>query len=219
MFIKGLSLLFLGFGIFVLVQVVMPLLSFKAFELFAFDQASILVDPDPRGTKEAVLGVSLDEVAISNIGNFPAFVGTSKNILPAYKEFKLSVPKLNLKDIKVMVYSNEFDAYLGQLPGSAMPGERGNTFITGHSSLPINLQKEQIPYFKDLPEIKPGDEIVVEANGQRFTYVTMGLKIVDPKDVSVINPPDNMGRYLTLMTCVPPGFNTKRLVVLSRLKT
>jgi LPXTG-site transpeptidase (sortase) family protein len=40
---------------------------------------------------------------------------------------------------------------------------------------------------------------------------------VDPKDVSVINPPDGSGRYLTLMTCVPPGFNAKRLIVLAKL--
>jgi sortase A len=70
----------------------------------------------------------------------------------------------------------------------------------------------------NLLKIKKGDEINIETPGQLFTYVVQGMKVVDPKDVSVINPPDQVGRYLTLMTCVPPGYNVKRLIVLAKLK-
>ena len=33
----------------------------------------------------------------------------------------------------------------------------------------------------------------------------------------VLNPPDNKGRYITLMTCYPPGLNFKRLIVLGKM--
>ncbi len=208
MLLKGLSLLFLGIGIFVLMQVVLPFASFKMLEISAYEETSTLIDPTE---------ISEENVSIENIGDFPAFMvkGGSKGRLP-YKEFKLSIPSLSIDQIKVLSSSNDFEKTLAQLPGSAFPGEKGNVFITGHSSLPIGGSK--YAYFVDLPNIKKGESIVVDALGQRFNYVVENIKVVSPKDVSVINPPDNKGRYLTLMTCVPPGFNTQRLIVLAKLK-
>ncbi|KKQ08614.1 MAG: Sortase (Surface protein transpeptidase) [Candidatus Daviesbacteria bacterium GW2011_GWA1_36_8] len=196
----------------------MPYLAFKSWEIIAFDNDSLLVDPNPRGVRQAVLGVSEQEFSIQSIGNFPAFVSKRTILAPEYREFFLSIPKLKLEKIKVLTNSNDFSETLAQLPGTAMPGEKGNLFITGHSSLPINLDRKLVPFFKDLPNIKSGDEIILEAGNQKFIYTVMGLKIVDPKDISVIEPPEGLGRYLTLMTCVPPGFNTKRLIVLSKIK-
>lgn len=215
MIVKGLSLLFLGVGVFVLMQVVLPFIEFKSWELFAFEQETILATPlASDGNSGLTSGVS-----IQDFENFPAFVANYAN--PAnlpYKDFKLSIPKLKLDAIKTQVWSNNFDEFLAQLPGSALPGERGNVFITGHSSLPQPLGSKHA-WFVNLPNIKKGDNIYIAAAGQQFEYIVEGLKIVDPKDTTVLNPPDNRGRYLTLMTCVPPGFNTKRLVVLAKLKS
>ena len=119
----------------------------------------------------------------------------------------------------VKVYSNEFEKSLAQLPGTALPGERGNVFISGHSSISATFQsKGSRAFLVDLPKVKKGDSIFVNASGQDYEYVVEGIKIVDPKDTWVISPPDMEGRYLSLMTCVPPGFNTKRLIVLAKLK-
>lgn len=216
MIIKGLSLVLLGIGVFVLMQVVMPFLAFKSWELFAFDQEVLLADPHPGSRLEGGLVAG---VAISNINNFPAFIvsDTKLSDLP-YREFKITIPKMKLNDSRVVVWTNEFDENLAHLPGTALPGEKGNVFITGHSSLPPPVGNKKA-FFATLPNIKKGDDIYVEAVGQTFQYVVEGLKIVDPKDVSVINAPDPKGRYLSLMTCVPPGFNTKRLVVLAKLKS
>lgn len=213
MFIKGLSLLFLGVGVFVLMQVALPFLEFKSWELFAFEQETILANPlASDGNGGLVSGVS-----IQDFENFPAFVANYANPsnLP-YKEFKVSIPKLKMENLVTKVWSNDFESTLAQLPGSALPGERGNVFVTGHSSLPTGIKKA---LFANLPSIKKGDNIYIAAAGQQFEYIVEGLKIVDPKDTTVLNPPDNRGRYLTLMTCVPPGFNTKRLVVLAKLKS
>ncbi len=207
---KGFFLFLLGFGVFVLVQVAMPFLAFKAWEISAFNGSALLVDPLSKD--DQVLGVSVE-----NVNNFPVLVSRNLHETP-YQSFKLTIPSINLTETEVRVNSNEFDTYLGHLPGTALPGEKGNVFITGHSSLTGLLPKgKQIAYLVNLPKIKKGDQIKVTALGQRFVYEVIGLKIVEPKDVSVINPPDGSGRYLTLMTCVPPGFNSKRLIVLTKL--
>lgn len=210
---KVVPLILLGLGVFLLTQVLMPELAFKIWEVTAFGNEAPLVDPASANTQ--VPGVSVE-----NIGNFPAFISTNfRSTLAPYSEFRLSIPKLNLENIKVLVDSNTFENSLAQLPGTALPGERGNVFITGHSSLPQFFRPDNFKaIFANLPNIKVGDDILINALGQQFDYQVMSLRVVDPSDTWVINPPDQLGRYLTLMTCVPPGFNIKRLIVLSRLK-
>lgn len=220
MLFKGVALLFLGLGVFVLMQVVMPVLAFKTWEISNFDQSQLLADPKPRILSGNLVSAGdILGVSVENINNFPAFIYKDNIETAPYSEFKLTIAKLNLFDINVKVNSNTFDDSLAQLPGTAFPGERGNVFISGHSSILRSLEGKQKAYFANLPNIKKGDEVILQAVGQNYRYEVVGMKVVDPKDVSVINPPDNEGRYLTLMTCVPPGFNTKRLIVLSRLKS
>lgn len=210
--LKFLSLFFLGTGVFVSVQILMPLLSYKLWEISLANQNIALVSPDSN--LEAVLGVSIE-----NKNNFPAIVSNTPRPYPSlYQEFQLSIPKLKLENIKVVVDSNDFEKNLSHLPGSALPGERGNVFITGHSSLPQFFRPSNFKaIFANLPQIKKGDEAVLKAGGQKFIYQVKELQIVDPKETWVINPPDEKGRYLTLMTCVPPGLYLKRLIVLAKL--
>lgn len=216
MFLKSISLLFLGAGVFVLMQVVIPFISYTIWERTAYYSSQFLIDPyplaKPGSFSKEVLGVS-----VKNLGNFPAFVAEEKDSQKAFDEFKISVRALKIKDVRVKVDSNDFEATLAQLPGTALPGEKGNVFITGHSSLALS-RNTKFAYFANLQNIKKGDLVEVSALGQNFTYEVKGIKIVDPKETWVIRPPDEEGRYMTLMTCVPPGFNTKRLVVLTELK-
>ncbi len=108
---------------------------------------------------------------------------------------------------------------MAHLSGSALPGEKGNVFITGHSSLTQFYKPENYKaVFSKLPDLEIGDEIILDVSGTEYKYIVEGLKTFDPKDISVVNPPDQKGRYLSLMTCVPPGFKTKRLIVLAKLK-
>ena len=73
--------------------------------------------------------------------------------------------------------------------------------------------------FANLPKVKKGDQVIVEAGEQKFEYQVEGLKVVNPDETWVINPPDTNGRYLSLMTCVPPGLYLKRLIVLAKLES
>lgn len=208
---KLIPLIFLSIGIFLLVQVTAPLVSFQIWEMGQNLNSEVLATPNASGGGK-VLGVS-----VQSQDNFPAFVSSLKReTRPSYSEFALTIPRLKLDRVKVEVDSNDLSQNLAQLPGSALPGEKGNVFISGHSALSQLFSLKQA-WFTNLTDLKPGDEIVVEAGGAKFKYQVAGLKVVDPKDISVINPPDSQGRYVSLMTCVPPGLNFKRLVILGKM--
>src|SRR5579872_5464466 len=160
---KVLPLLLLGVGIFLITQVAMPEVAFRIWELTTFKNQAPLVDP--YSSSQNVLGVSVE-----NVGNFPAFISTNlRTTPPPYKQFSLSIPKIKLANIKVAVDSNTFENNLGQLPGSALPGEKGNLFITGHSSLPQFFRPDNFQaIFANLPDISVGDDITVNVLGSQF---------------------------------------------------
>lgn len=192
----------------------MPFASYVWWEAVVYQkQEATLISPAPD--QKQALGISVE-----NKNRFPAIVSSNRRSeFLLYKDFTLSIPSINIKNAKVVVDTNDFDKNLAQLPGTAMPGERGNLFITGHSSLPQLYRPDNYKsIFTKLPEVKKGDLVTIEAGGQTFTYKILGMKVVDPSETWVINPPDDEGRYLTLMTCVPPGLYLKRLIVLAQLQ-
>jgi len=206
---KLVSIGFLSMGIFILMQVILPIASFQIWWFAQQYSNQTLVSP--KKTSGGVLGVS-----VQSTDNFPAFVSNrTREIKPNYSEFQLSVPRLKIADSTVYVDSNDLLKGLIQLPGSALPGEKGNVFISGHSALPLLSFKNAI--FARLSDLKKGDEILVEAANAKFTYKVVDIKVVDPADLSVTSPPEELGRYISLMTCVPPGLNLKRLIVLGKM--
>ena len=212
MIAKLIPITFLVAGIFVLVQIVLPIINFKLWEVSNIEEKSILVSPASESNK--VLGVSIQNTE----DNFPALVSFSKRDFIPYSQFLISIPNLDIEEAKVFVESNDLKAGLAHLPGTALPGEKGNIFISGHSAIPIvyNGNKNYGAIFANLHKLEKGDLIKISAGGD-FTYSVLGIKVVDPKDVSVVLPPDGVGRYISLMTCVPPGLNTKRLVVIGKM--
>lgn len=208
---KLISLTFLSIGIFILMQVILPLISFQFWEIAQKYGQSVLISPEPPKNVQ-VLGISIEEK-----DNFPTFVSSlTRQTKPSYDEFNLTVPRLNIYSASVGVDSNDLSKKLAHLPGSSLPGEKGNVFISGHSALSQFFSMKKA-IFANLSDLKKGDQIEIFAGGAKFSYQVLEFKVVDPKDLSVIHPPDTSGRYLTLMTCVPPGLNTKRLVVVGKM--
>lgn len=133
-------------------------------------------------------------------------------------EFFITIPKLKIENARVKVDSLKFDNNLALFPNSALPGQTGNAFITGHSVLPqFNDPKNYRAIFTKLSDLEVGDSIQIDMDGATFNYVVQYAKIVDPHDVSVLAPISQNAKNLTLMTCVPPGTNIKRLVVITSL--
>lgn len=206
---KVISLGFLSIGIFVLMQVILPVVSFQIWEIGQKYNNKVL--SSPKLPQNQLLGISIETK-----NNFPFFVSTQKREnFPSYSEFSLTIQSVNLVETDVYVDSNDLSKGLVHLPGTALPGERGNVFISGHSALNNFWSKNA--FFAKLPDIKKGDRIDVFANGAKFVYHVMEIKTVSPTDLSVIVPPEKEGRYISLMTCVPPGLNFKRLIVLGKM--
>lgn len=210
-FSKILPLGLLSIGIFLLMQVILPISSYQIWELGQKYNHTQLLSPTSSKERQ-VLGIS-----IQNKDNFPAIISNlTRKSKAGYDQFSITIPKLNIENATVGVDSNDLSKNLAHLPGSALPGEKGNVFISGHSALsPILTFKKAL--FANLTNLNKGDQIIMEALGVKFKYEVYDLKVVDPNDLSVINAPDLLGRYISLMTCVPPGFNFKRLVVLGRM--
>jgi len=96
-------------------------------------------------------------------------------------------------------------------PGTALPGEEGNIFITGHSSYYPWDDGRYKDVFALLHELEVGNEFTIFYNQKDFHYRIFDKRVVDPKDVEVMN--QGSGEMVTLMTCSPVGTNLKRLIL------
>lgn len=103
--------------------------------------------------------------------------------------------------------------------GTAEPGEKGNAFITGHSSYYWWSDGKFNTVFSILDKLVVGDMIYINYGGRRYTYKVFDEKVVSPSDTSVLsqdmNSLDHGGgvSILSLMTCTPVGTNYRRLIV------
>ena len=89
-------------------------------------------------------------------------------------------------------------------PIAGYPGTIGNIVLAGH----VGYRGE---IFNRLPATQLGDEILVTAGGQERRYIVREVLTLLPTALWVMAPtPDEQ---LTLITCVPPGVYSHRLIV------
>jgi sortase A len=131
----------------------------------------------------------------------------------------LTVPKLGLKNVAVPTGSRQ--AKLDRegvlrLRGSGLPWREGtNTFIAGHA---LGFPRTKVPYaFYELPELVPGDEILIEsADGRGYTFRVYDRMTVEPDDFWVTYPVEGK-TVVSLQTCTPIPTFENRLVVRGEL--
>jgi LPXTG-site transpeptidase (sortase) family protein len=122
---------------------------------------------------------------------------------------RISIPKINL-DAVILEGTSHKSLTLGpaHLRDSALPGDPGNSVLAAHRDT----------FFRHIYELKPGDDIFVERDGQRYHYVVTGKRVVQPADLSVLDTTSES--RLTLITCYPVYFigpAPGRLVVIAKL--
>lgn len=95
---------------------------------------------------------------------------------------------------------------------NAVPGEIGNTVILGHSANDVFAAGNFKFVFLRLEQLQNGDYFYLNYNGKRYTYIVTGKKVINPSQVSelAINTDKPIA---TLVTCVPVGTSTNRLLV------
>lgn len=110
-------------------------------------------------------------------------------------------------------------AGFGHLDGTAAAGQTGNYVVAAHRI----THGEPL---RDMPDLEPGDEVIVETQGERFTYrlTTGGDDLEVPFTASwvldplPVNPeaggvqPDEPGALITLTTCAELFHTDERLV-------
>lgn len=105
---------------------------------------------------------------------------------------------------------------VGHYPATAMPGDLGNFAIAGHREAAGGVLLR-------LPELRTGDQIIVDTATARYVYRVTWVGIVPPSDTAVIAPvPGHPGRaparrLITIQTCTPPLIDTDRYIVRGEL--
>ena len=124
---------------------------------------------------------------------------------PIVKIGEIQIPKIGLvHPIFEGVTLTVIDHGPGHWPGTAVPGQLGNTVFAGHRVTHSHP-------FRRINELVPGDEIIFKMQNGTFTYKVTGFQIVTPKDVHIVN--QTTDATVTLFACHPPGFATQRYVV------
>lgn len=174
----------------------------------------------------------LDLNMINNRINYNSAVGANnsatehKIAFDQSREGKLSIPRLNLQ--VPLVWSKdpadfETDLTRGVIhyPGTAMPGEQGTMYVSGHSSDYIWKRNDYKRVFAQINALQPGDDIFVDAYGldgklYNFRYQVTGKNVYKPDDQAQFI--DSSGALLNLSTCWPIGTAKDRYVVTGVLK-
>jgi len=129
----------------------------------------------------------------------------------------ISIPKLGINRVLVQVGGEDLKRMLIHYSDTALPGQLGNAVIFGHSVLPQFFNpKNYLTIFSTLYRLKESDEILISFDGVSYRYLVESLFEVPAKDVSVLEQRYD-GRFLTLVTCSPPGTYLRRLIVRARL--
>lgn len=134
---------------------------------------------------------------------------------------QIIIPKINVQvpavyDVPTI---EEADVQLGLERGivhyvtTSTPGEKGNSVFFGHSSSNI-LNRGRFKYaFVLLGWLEVNDTFYIQKGGVRYVYKVFQKKVVNPTDVSVLDPVVGHPATATLITCDPPGSNIKRMVI------
>jgi sortase A len=104
----------------------------------------------------------------------------------------LRIPRIHL-EVPVLDGTDDLtlNRGVGRIAGTARPGTMGNLGIAGHRD----------GFFRALKDIEIGDEITLVTRGSTETCRVASTSVVDPGDVSVLDP--TIDATVTLVTCYP----------------
>jgi sortase A len=120
---------------------------------------------------------------------------------------RLVIPKIDLDEIVLEgVDAEALNAGPGHLPGSVMPGDRGNAVISAHRDR----------HFSHFDQIGVGDTITTESAARQDRWVVVSTRVVDKDAPAIVRTKD---ATLTLTTCWPiryVGSAPERLIVTAK---
>ncbi len=169
----------------------------------------------PLETFLSPIGPSVDDTKISNW--FPQAKVKNDFQIPTVSLYRISIPRLGIRSAAVTIGGEDLSQSLIQYPGTALPGKVGNAVIFGHSVIPSFFNPtDYLTIFSTLPTLESGDIITVDYSGITYKYQVESKFEVDPSDIQILDQ-DESDSFLSLVTCVPPGLKTRRLIVRARV--
>lgn len=151
-------------------------------------------------------------------GESQALINDNVNASLYIPSLSITVPIIWTKDTKN--FDKDLENGVVHYPGTAMPGEFGTSYISGHSSNYIWKKGSYKKVFATLDKLKPGDSFVITVtlkNGQtsKLHYVVtkqQQFKADDPAQFA-----DTGKSVVVLSTCWPVGTTARRLGVFAEL--
>lgn len=135
---------------------------------------------------------------VTEKSNHPlALSASDKNLYPVYPAEgdnigSLTIPVLKRKlPIIQGTGVQELKEGVGHFTQSVFPGEGDNCVFSGHRDT----------VFRQLGNLKIGDQLIVQTSAGKFIYEVNGTRIVHADDKTVIVPIDHA--VLTMITCYP----------------
>jgi len=184
LFIVGLSLI----GIFLTAQIHKGMLSRAQLRSFAGPRTEVPVQTSEALLPETGFKVDVRQWSQKRIAEY-------EESLARHFDPPLAVLHISKVQLEVPVLEGTDDLTLnrgvGHIVGTARPGEEGNIGIAGHRD----------GFFRVLKDIGPGDAIELLTPRGTTRYIVDQIVLVDPKDVSVLQP--RPIESLTLVTCYP----------------
>lgn len=118
---------------------------------------------------------------------------------------RLQIPKIGVDTTLLQGISlNTLDLGPGHWPGTALPGQIGNTVVAGHRTSHNKI-------FRHLDQLVAGDEVIFTTADGTFTYLVRETTIVKPDAMYIID--QTVAPTATLFACHPPGSTRERIVV------
>jgi len=122
---------------------------------------------------------------------------------------QLEIPKIGLvTPIMHGITLRNIDLGPSHWPGTAMPGEVGNTVFAGHRVTHTHP-------FLHIDQLVPGDQLIFTVNGIRSVYSVTGHEIVKPDALWIADPTPTP--TATIFGCHPPHSASYRYVVRASL--
>jgi sortase A len=117
----------------------------------------------------------------------------------------IEIPKIGLNH-RIMhgISLRNIDQGPSHWPGTAMPGELGNTVFAGHRVTHTHP-------FRNIDQLVPGDLVIFHIGGVKSTYSVTGSEIVYPDALHITNQTSDATG--TLFACHPPHSAKQRYVV------
>ena len=139
----------------------------------------------------------------------------------------IEIPKINIEAPLVFTENADYenlekllDSGVTHFPESVLPLEKGNTIMLGHSA-PAGWPKIKHDWvFSKIIELEKGDEILIYFDNKKIIYYVTDKIFLEKGEEIPEKSEEGLTNYentLVLISCWPPGKDSKRIAVEAKL--